>query len=319
MIRATSGLNRPPALRPGDRVAIIAPASPFDREAFESGVREIEALGYEPLVDERTFAREGFVAGAPALRAAHFMDAWTRPDVHGILCARGGYGSVQMLPHLDPHRLRGQPKVFVGYSDVTTLLSYLSQECGHVAFHGPMVVGRFSAGEAGYDRASLLAAVATPEPMGDIGGVLGALHEGEAVGPLWGGTLTQLLMSLGTPYAFTLPAGSVLFIDEVNERPYRLDRMLVQLRQSGLLRRAAALVFGDLPGCDEPTGTPRALETIARALDDFEGPILWGVPSGHTPRPAVTLPIGVTARVVARGVPRLIIEEAAVSWRTVAS
>jgi muramoyltetrapeptide carboxypeptidase len=129
---------------------------------------------------------------------------------------------------------------------------------------------------------------------------------------LTGGTLTQLLASLATPYAFAPPPGCVLFLDEVGERPYRLDRMVTQLRQSGILGRAAAVVVGELPRCDEPSGQPSARAVIASLLADFSGPVLFGFPSGHTVGPAMTLPFGVSARVVADARPRLIIEEAAV-------
>ena len=138
------------------------------------------------------------------------------------------------------------------------------------------------------------------------------LKPGEAAGMLIGGTLTPLLASLGTPYAFDPPAGHVLFIDEVAERPYRIDRMLTQLRLSGRLARASALVFGELPRCDEPGGDPAVRAVIADCLADFPGPILFGLPSGHTTGPTLTLPFGVRARVVTGPSPSLIIEEPAV-------
>jgi muramoyltetrapeptide carboxypeptidase len=132
------------------------------------------------------------------------------------------------------------------------------------------------------------------------------------VGPLFGGTLTQLVASLGTPFAFAPPAGHVLFLDEVGERPYRIDRMLTQLRQSGVLARAAAVVVGELPRCDEPSGEPTGRGVVADILEDFPGPVLVGFPSGHTAGPTMTLPLGVRCRVVADSRPRLMIEEAAV-------
>jgi muramoyltetrapeptide carboxypeptidase len=140
------------------------------------------------------------------------------------------------------------------------------------------------------------------------------MRAGEAQGPLLGGTLTQLCASLGTPFAFDPPSGFVLLVDEVNERPYRLDRMMMQLRLAGVLARAAAILFCELPGCDEPDGQLTARATMARVLDDFRGPILWGVPAGHTTGPAWTLPLGV--RVSVRGIPgapALVVEEAAVN------
>jgi muramoyltetrapeptide carboxypeptidase len=135
---------------------------------------------------------------------------------------------------------------------------------------------------------------------------LDVLREGEADGPLFGGTMTQLVASLGTPYAFAPPDGAILFLEDVNERPYRIDRMLTQLSQSGLLARAAGLVFGDMRGCDEAGGAPTARDVVREATADFRGPVLFGFPSGHTPRPCVTLPLGV--RVAARTAPRPCVE-----------
>ena len=139
-----------------------------------------------------------------------------------------------------------------------------------------------------------------------------SLRDGEAAGVLTGGTLTQLLASLGTPYAFTPPQGCVLFLDEVGERPYRLDRMVTQLKQTGLLSRATAVVIGELPKCDEPSGDPTARAVMADLFADFPGPVLIGFPSGHTITPAMTLPFGVRSRVVGGAQPRLVIEQAAV-------
>jgi muramoyltetrapeptide carboxypeptidase len=130
---------------------------------------------------------------------------------------------------------------------------------------------------------------------------------------LLGGTLTQITASIGTPYAFDPPDGYILFIDEVGERPFRIDRMVMQLRLSGLLGRASAVVFGELPRCDEPGGDPTARATVKRVLEDFRGPILFGLPSGHTSGATLTLPLGVDATVVADNRPRLIVEETAVS------
>jgi muramoyltetrapeptide carboxypeptidase len=304
---------RPPALAPGHRVAVLAPASPFDRAAFDRGLDELRALGVEPVFDDRVFARRRYVAGPAAERAEAFAEAWTDPSIAGIFCARGGYGSVQLLPHLDLGRLRGAAKVFVGYSDLTSLLSMLTLRLGVVAFHGPTLVGPLAGGTATYDRDVLRRAVSRAEPLGTLSSPdLESLVPGEAAGPLLGGTLTQLVGSLGTPYAFDPPPGHVLFVDEVGERPYRLDRLLTQLALSGVLRRAAGLVFGELPRCDEPGGAPSARDVIRELTDGFPGPVLVGFPSGHTLRPALTLPLGVRARVIGRPSPALVVEEAAV-------
>src|SRR5829696_8660646 len=232
---------KPRALRPGDRVAVVAPASPFARAEFDAGVNELRRLGYEPVFEESVFARARYTAGDAPLRAAAFRRAWADPAVAALIAVRGGYGSVQMLTLLDPAEMRRTPKAFIGYSDNTSLLAWLTGACGVVAFHGPMLEGRFAKGESAYDRDSfdrVLTRAAAPGPISHP--QVEALRSGEAEGVLLGGTLTQLLGSLGTPYAFDPPPGHILFIDEVAERPYRIDRMLTQLRLSGLLSRAAA-------------------------------------------------------------------------------
>jgi muramoyltetrapeptide carboxypeptidase len=304
---------KPRALAPGDRLAVVAPASPFDRDEFNRGVEEIRRLGFEPVYDESVFARQRYVAGAPGVRAAAIRQAWRDPGIRGLIGVRGGYGSAQLLPLFDREEVRAARKPFIGYSDLTSILTFLTTGCGTIAFHGPMLDARLSRGEAGYDRASLMAAIGAREPMGELAPAgLETVRQGEAVGLLLGGTVTQLLASLGTPFAFAPPRGFVLFFEEAGERPYRLDRMVTQLRQAGLLERAAAVVVGELPNCDEPRGDPTARSVIADLLSDFPGPVVFGFPSGHTTGPAMTLPFGVMCRVVADSRPRLVIEDAAV-------
>ncbi|MBI1875596.1 MAG: LD-carboxypeptidase [Acidobacteria bacterium] len=304
---------KPRALKSGDRIAVVAPASPFDREAFDRGLDELRALGFEPLFDQTVFERSGYVAGAAALRADAILTAWNDPGVTALIGVRGGYGSVQVLQHLDRERLRAHPKALIGYSDLTSLLVFLGTGCQIVCFHGPMLERKLAAGADGYDRRSFLQALTMTEPLGVLTGPhLESIRPGAAAGPLFGGTLTPIVGSLGTPFAFDPPSGSVLFLDEVSERPYRLDRMITQLRLSGIVDRAAAIVFGECPGCDEPGGTYTARGAVAAALEDFGGPVLFGLPSGHTISPALTLPFGVRARVDTSPAPRLVIQEAAV-------
>jgi muramoyltetrapeptide carboxypeptidase len=307
-------MRKPRALAPGDRLAVVAPASPFTREEFDRGVEEIRRLGFEPVYDDTVFARQRYVAGSPALRAAAIQAAWRDPSIAGLVGVRGGYGSAQVLPLLDRAEAVRACKPFVGYSDLTAVLTFLTLGCRLVAFHGPMLAGRLGRGAEGYDERSFMSALCRREPMGELAPPgLEAIRSGDATGMLLGGTLTQLLASLGTAFAFAPPDGYVLFLDEVGERPYRLDRMVVQLRQTGLLDRAAAVVIGELPRCDEPTGDPTARAVMAELFADFRGPVLIGFPSGHTVSPAMTLPFGVRARVLADPRPRLVIEEAAVA------
>jgi muramoyltetrapeptide carboxypeptidase len=306
-------LRKPRALAPGARIAVVAPASPFEHEQFEAGIAELRTLGFDPIWDDRVFARRGFVSGDAALRAASFDEAWQRPDVDALIGARGGYGSVQLLPYLDPVQLAAQPRAFVGYSDLTSILTFLVCQCGIVAFHGPSVAGRLGRGTEGYDRVSFLATLMNVEPVGElIPDGLESVKPGDAQGRLLGGTLTQLAAAAGTPYALAPWDDTILLLEDVAERPYRLDRMLVQLRLSGALDHVRGIVLGTFPRCDEPGGAPTARGALADALADFPGPIVFGFPTGHVDGPAMTMPLGVRARLVAGATTRLIIEEAAV-------
>ncbi len=307
-------MRKPRALAPGDRLAVVAPASPFTSEEFDSGLHELRRLGFEPVYDDSVFARQRYVAGAPAVRAAAIHAAWRDPSIAGLIAVRGGYGSAQVLPLLDRDEARRANKPFIGYSDLTSMLTYLTLGCGWVSFHGPMLAGRLGRGAAGYDEDSFVRALCRREALGELAPAgLDSIRPGEAAGMLLGGTLTQLLASLGTPYAFDPPPGYVLFLDEVGERPYRLDRMVTQLTQSGLLARASAVVIGELPRCDEPSGDPAGWAVMADLFADFPGPVLIGFPSGHTAGPAMTLPFGVAARVIGGATPRLVIQESAVA------
>jgi muramoyltetrapeptide carboxypeptidase len=308
-------MRKPRALRSGDRIAVIAPASAFARDEFDAGVAELRRLGYEPVYDDTVFERDAYVAGDPAVRAAAFRRAWNDDRVAALMAVRGGYGSVQILPLLDAAEVRRAPKSFIGFSDNTSILSWLTTRCGIVSFHGPMLEGRLAHGESAYDRDSFTRVLSIDQPAGEITHpAVEVLRPGEAAGTLVGGTLTQLLASFRTPFEFDPPGGHVLFIDEVAERPYRLDRMLTQLRLSGCLAKASALVFGELPRCDEPSdGGVTARAVIARVLADFPGPMLFGLPSGHTTGACLTLPFGVRSRVMAGARPSLVIEESAVT------
>ncbi len=308
-------LRKPPALRDGDRVAIVAPASPFDRDRFERGVAELRHLGFEPVFDERVFERQAYVAGSATARAEGFRAAWRDPSVAALVAARGGYGSAQLLPLLDPAELRQRPKALVASSDVTALLTFLTIQCGVVGFHGPMVV-TLADGRQGYDRGSLLGHLSQPRACGPLPADDGVevLQRGRARGRLLGGTLTQLVGSFGTPFAFDPPPGFVLLLDDVGERPYRLDRMLTQMRQTGVLSRAAAVVCSEFPDCAEPGGDLDARAVLAGVRADVDGPVLFGVPTGHTRgRPVVTLPLGVEVTIDTAAPGRLIVEEAAVA------
>lgn len=307
-------IRKPRAIVPGDRIAVVAPASAFDQEQFACGIEELRRLGFEPVYDDSVFARHRYLAGPPALRVAAIHRAWVDPTIAAVIAVRGGYGSAQLLPLLDPATAARACKPLIGYSDITALLNFQVLTCGVVAFHGPMLDRRLGRGERGYDRETFIRALCHAAPLGELApSGLEVIRPGEAGGVLLGGTLTQLLASLGTPYAWNPPTGFVFLLEEVSERPYRLDRMVTQARQAGLLARASAVIIGELPDCDEPSGDVRGRSVMADLFADFPGPVLLGFPTGHTVGPSMTLPLGVSCRVIADGRPRVIIEEAAVA------
>ena len=309
--RTSAGLLKFRAVRPGSRVAVVAPASPFDRGQFDAGIAELTRLGFEPIYDPGVFERLALTAGSPETRARGLMRAFQAMDAGAVISVRGGYGSVELLPLLDPDGIRRARIPFIGYSDLTSLHSYLGDTAGVASVYGPMLEGRFGEGPGAYDAPAFLRSL-TDEPLGELAPAgLAALRPGEAAGPLVGGTLTQLLASFETPYAFRPPPGHVLLLEDVGERPYRIHRMLTQWRLSGRFASAAAVVFGQFPGCDEPGGSVTARDVIAECVRDFPGPVLFGFPTGHVTTPLISVPLGVRARVVATGSPRLILEEAA--------
>jgi muramoyltetrapeptide carboxypeptidase len=319
--RTRAGLIKYRPVGRGSRVALVAPASPFDPAELERGIAELRRLGFDPVYDDSVFDREPILAGPPAHRAivagpaARRADAlarvMSRGDVDAVIAIRGGYGSVETLPLLDLERLVERRTALIGYSDITSLHVCLNMHAGLATLHGPMIDGRLAGGSEKYDPRSFLTAltataVGALEPAG-----LEVLNAGEANGPLVGGCLTEIAASLGTPYSFQTPPGAVLFLEDVSERPYRIRRMLTQLTQAGILSKVSALVFGQMPKCDEADGSLTARGVIAEIVGDLPCPVLFGFPSGHTTTPLISLPFGVEARVLAGAAPALIIEEAA--------
>jgi len=299
-------------LQSGDRIALVAPASSFPAEEVEAGVAELGRLGFEAVYDQSLFEKDRFVAGPVATRVAAIHRAWHDPSIAGLIAMRGGYGSAQLLPLLDPALLRSSRKALVGYSDITALLTFYMRE-GLTAIHGPMIDRRISKGPSAYDEGSFTRILMQSEPAGELApSQVEVLRDGTASGVLVGGTLTQLVASLGTPWAFESPEGCVLFLEDIGERPYRIHRMLTQATQAGMFSGARAIVFGEFPNCDEPGGDPAIRDVLRDFTGAFGGPVLFNFPSGHTAGATWTLPFGVRAEVVTRPSPAIRILEAAV-------
>lgn len=289
---------KPRALKPGATIAVVSPASAVKSERVHAGVARLAALGYRTVVMPHALDRGLlYYAGSAADRAADLMAAFTDPAIDGIICARGGWGSAELLPLLDVRVVRSNPKVFAGYSDHTSLHIWLAREAGLVTFHAPMAAADFWR-EDGVDLASWNHAVG-----GDAAWSLGAgdglrlLRPGIAEGRIAGGCVSIIAESLGTPYAM-LPANEprILFLEDTGERPYKWDRMLLHLRYAGMLENVTGLVFGDMEQCGVQEERPLLESAILHALRDFAGPIAIGLRSGHVDTPNVTLPLGVRAR-----------------------
>jgi muramoyltetrapeptide carboxypeptidase len=315
--KTSAGFIKIRPVRPGARVAIVAPSSPLSRESaaaavLESGAAELRRLGFEPVYDERTAAATGYTAGDAALRASALADALRDPRIDAIVALRGGYGSVHVLPLLEPREWAVRRTAFVGYSDATSLHVFLNGRAGLVSVHGPMIDRRLSAGPESYEPSTFLTSL-LDHPLGELPApaLETLIAGGEVAGPLFGGTLSLLAASLGTPFAFMPPEGHILYLDEVGERPFRIDRMLTQLKYAGVLARASAVVCNGFRDCAEPGGEPRVTDVIRDVLAGFPGPVLFGLRSGHDAGETVTLPFGVRARVLSGTRARLVVEEAA--------
>lgn len=308
-------LIRPRPVPPGATIGIIAPASPSDANSLAAGVARLHAWGYRTLVDEQVLQRRGYLSGSDQDRAAAFNRVWANPEVDAVICARGGYGCMRILPEIDWELIRRNPKFFCGFSDITALHLAIARETGLITFHGPMVAAPGDAEE--YNGQGLLRALRSSDPLGPIpwpddeaAPKPVALRPGTAEGPLVGGNLTLLAAMLGTPWEPDLD-GAILLVEDVDEEPYRVDRMLTQLRLAGKLQRVAGILFGDSPSCEPAPGRESLslLEVLTDRLADLQVPILYGFPCGHTAYRA-TLPLGVRARLDASAGSLTILEPA---------
>jgi muramoyltetrapeptide carboxypeptidase len=289
--------RKPRALRRGDRIGVAAPAGPVDEARLSKGVAELERLGFSVQVAHGVLERKGFTAGPVETRVRQLHALFTDPGVAAVMCARGGAGIVQLLPHLDRDLLAANPKLLVGYSDVT-LLHLELERLGLVSLHGPMVARELADGESGYDKASLWHALTGDgPPYASQADDLICLAEGEGEGLLRGGCLSLLAAAAGTPWAMrSVDEPSIFFIEDVDEKPYRIDRMLRQLRASGALAGVRGVIFGDMKGCAPSFHEDYRLEEVLlEALSGLDVPVAIGLSSGHTTHPNLTLPLGVRA------------------------
>ncbi len=280
---------KPSPLKPGDTIGIAAPASPFDPAEFKKGVKTLENLGYNIYYRPDIFDKCHYLAGRDERRADELTELLSRKDINAVLFARGGYGLLRVLPLLDKRTFL--PKIVLGYSDITSLLLFLMQELNWTTFYGPVVAKDLGTNLLPRTLDSLKIAITADTQLPSISGEMEVVKAGMAEGILTGGCLSLLVASMGTPYEINTK-GSLLFMEDVNEKPYAVDRMLTQLKLGGKFDQVKGIIFGSFVGGGEVAHIREAAEDVLR---DFAGPIVFNFPAGHG-AVKMTLPLGISAR-----------------------
>jgi muramoyltetrapeptide carboxypeptidase len=302
-------LRKPPTLKKGDMVGFAAPAGGLRDEhlaLLESGVAIIKKMGLRPRIDPEIYYKHLYMAGKDQERANHLTALFSDQEVKGIFSLRGGYGSLRILSLLDPKLIRKNPKVFVGSSDITTLHLFFLEMCGIVTFYGPNVAShQFSQGEKSATMQAFQSALIKREPLGEVR--CKVLRSGFGKGPLIGGCLSNFVTALGTPFQ-PKTEGCVLFLEDIREAPYRIDRMLNHLSAAGIFEGLQGILFGEFIDCDlEDRGSDIIWEVIDDALADFSFPVLYDFPAGHG-KDCLTLPLGLDAALDGDGGKALFLE-----------
>lgn len=288
---------KPSALCPHDSIRVLSLASPVQVELLRKGCEEIARLGYEPAVDDASvLARQGYFAGSDRCRRAALETALSEVHTRAIFCSRGGYGSNYLMESLQVPQ--GRAKILLGASDITSLQIFLWQQYGWVTFYGPMVASNFHHGAGhphGYEPASLTRAVTETASGWAVDLAAETLVPGDAEGVLLGGCLTLIETTLGTPWELNTRE-AILVLEDRGMKPYQVDRALMHLKQAGKFERIAGILLGDFPECDPPEGGETVRDVVQRILVPLGLPVVWGAPVGHTARAALTLPLGIRAR-----------------------
>ena len=307
---------KPKALRFGDTIGIVAPASPSTEKKVKSSFDQITALGYRVKLGKSCYDTHGYLAGSDGLRAGDLNSMFKDKEVKGIICLRGGYGATKILNRLDLEAIRNNPKVFMGYSDITALHIVLNQLCNLITFHGPMAASDIAEGLDNFTRESFLKIISNRGRVGLIknpnNNRIICLVEGEATGRIVGGNLTMITATMGTPYEIDTK-GKLLFLEDIGEAPYRVDRMLTQLDLAGKIDDAAGFILGDFKNCQAPKDQKSLslMEVFQEILIPYKKPTIYNLKAGHC-SPMITLPLGAKGRLRATE-GKLFIEEAATS------
>jgi len=279
---------KPLRLVPGDTIGIVAPASPFSQARFNKGVAVLESMGFRVSFDDDIFIEQGYLAGTDAQRADFINRLFADQEIKAIVCARGGFGAMRVLALLDYEVIKKHPKIFVGYSDISALLSVLDTRCGLVTFHGPMVTTLADAGQE--TKEALLTALASDVKL-ELAPANGrVIKPGRASGPIAGGNLTTLCHLVGTPFAPSYN-GKIVFFEDKGEAAYRIDRMLSQMKLAGCFEGLAGLVLGSFEDCGE---FDEICRIFAEMFKDAGIPILSGFDIGHG-KTNITIPLGIEA------------------------
>jgi muramoyltetrapeptide carboxypeptidase len=303
MSSSKTSLVKPSALRSGDTVGIVAPASNVKLADLEAGCEGLRRAGYKPFYFDSILEQDLYFAGSVERRTRELEEMFGREDIGAIVCARGGYGSNYLLEALNIDAIRAHPKIFVGYSDLTSLLTYFLDKAGLVTFHGPMVAKDW-AHEGGVDINSWQAALGGVQPWEvklDVASGVRGLADGSADGVLYGGCLSILVASLGTPYEIETE-GTILFLEDVAAKPFQIDRMLMQMKLAGKFEGVRGIIFGEMRDCVQTANQGYTLEEVVRRIVGGLGiPVAYGVRSGHVATGNITLPIGVKVGLTVQG------------------
>lgn len=282
-------LLKPARLEKGKKIGIVAPAGAVDEEQLRTGVEAILKAGFRVELADGILERKGYLAGDQEKRARALQAFFQRHDIGAIFCARGGFGSIQLLPFLDSEAIRVRPKIFVGYSDVSALLNWLLQKCRLVTFHGPMVAMEVARGLEGRSEEFFWGTLLGEKGHWQVQ-VAETYRPGKVQAEMVGGCLSTVVTTLGTPYEIET-RGKIIFLEDTGERPYRIERMLTHLRMAGKFENTAGLVFGSFTNC-EGEG-PRGLSEIIQELfADAPYPVVGGLAAGHGEQ-NLLLPFGV--------------------------
>lgn len=285
-----------PHLRQGSRVAVVSPASHAKHELVEAGMERLRAFGYEPVLMPHALSRGPlYYAGTATERVADLHAAFADDTIDGILCTRGGWGSAELLPLLDDALVRAHPKVFVGYSDHTSLHAWFWNECSLPTFYAPMVAADWAKPDGVEERTWRSAVENEGRWSVSKADGLSLLREGWAEGRLLGGCLSLLCEALGTPWALRIEEPTILFLEDIGTKPYKWDRFLQHLIFAGALKNVRGIVLGDMSANIEPGEMTLMEAACLHALRDFRGPVTIGLNCGHVQRRNCSLPLGAWA------------------------